>query len=98
MNSWHCVTPWSLTQEAAGLNNPFDKHFVAKFAEFCEKHLGKTPLSEMKLNVSYQSPNTGDPTVTCYSSCELLSASHREFLCLPLARMSRGTGFSLPLT
>ena len=40
------VACWSLTQEVAG-SSPFNiiNFFVTEFAEFSEKHLGKTPLS-----------------------------------------------------
>ena len=41
------VASWSLTQEVAGLS-PFTVVTNILFAEFSEKHLGKTPLGSVK--------------------------------------------------
>ena len=39
------VSSLSLIQEVVGSRLTFYKHFVNKFTEFSESHLGKTPMS-----------------------------------------------------
>ena len=44
------VSSLSLVQEVVGSRLTFDKHFVNEFTEFSERHLRKTPISQLQLN------------------------------------------------